>query len=141
MVFLSLYNPIILRSHPPPGTAVQVREIDRDRYGRTVAELFVANKAINLQMIKEGQAVVYPIFRRFTSRKGIFISSLHQVVTTTGISKKLQNLASLRRKITNLFVSCNYYQMDGLKTLKHPSHRGCICQLALLIGDTCFSCT
>lgn len=43
----------------PSGTAVQVREIDRDRYGRTVAELFVANKSINLQMVKEGQAVVY----------------------------------------------------------------------------------
>lgn len=43
----------------PPGTAVQVREITRDRYGRTVAELFVGNKSVNLQMVKEGQAVVY----------------------------------------------------------------------------------
>ncbi len=36
----------------PLGTAVKVREIDRDRYGRTVAELFIANKSINLQMLK-----------------------------------------------------------------------------------------
>lgn len=43
----------------PPGTAVQVREIARDRYGRTVAELFIANESINLQMVREGQAVVY----------------------------------------------------------------------------------
>lgn len=43
----------------PPGTAVQVREITRDRYGRTVAELFIANKSVNLQMVQEGQAVVF----------------------------------------------------------------------------------
>lgn len=43
----------------PPGTTVQIREITRDRYGRTVAELFVGNKSVNLQMVQEGQAVVY----------------------------------------------------------------------------------
>lgn len=43
----------------PTGIAVQVREITRDRYGRTVAELFVANKSVNLQMVKDGFAVVY----------------------------------------------------------------------------------
>ena len=43
----------------PPGTAVQVREITRDRYGRTVAELYAGKKSVNLQMIKDGQAVVY----------------------------------------------------------------------------------
>ncbi|MEP0755200.1 thermonuclease family protein [Trichocoleus sp. Lan] len=43
----------------PPGKAVQVREIERDRYGRTVAELYLANQSVNLQMVKQGQAVVY----------------------------------------------------------------------------------
>jgi micrococcal nuclease len=43
----------------PAGQAVQVREIERDRYGRTVAELFLGNQSVNLMMIKEGQAVVY----------------------------------------------------------------------------------
>ena len=43
----------------PLGTAVQVREITRDRYGRTVAELYVGKQSINLQMVKDGQAVVY----------------------------------------------------------------------------------
>ncbi len=43
----------------PAGKAVQVREITRDRYGRTVAELYVGKQSINLQMVKEGQAVVY----------------------------------------------------------------------------------
>lgn len=38
---------------------MQVREITRDRYGRTVAELYVGKQSVNLQMIKEGQAVVY----------------------------------------------------------------------------------
>lgn len=43
----------------PSDTPVQVRTITRDRYGRTVAELYVGERSINLQMVKEGQAVVY----------------------------------------------------------------------------------
>ena len=43
----------------PPGTAVQIRTITQDRYGRTVAELYVGKQSFNLQMVKEGQAVVY----------------------------------------------------------------------------------
>ncbi len=43
----------------PPGKPVQVREIDRDRYGRTIAELYVGKRSINLQMVREGQSVVY----------------------------------------------------------------------------------
>ncbi|WP_009631551.1 thermonuclease family protein [Synechocystis sp. PCC 7509] len=43
----------------PPGTAVQVRTITRDLYGRTVAELYAGKKSVNLQMVKDGQAVVY----------------------------------------------------------------------------------
>lgn len=43
----------------PKGKAVQVREIERDRYGRMVAEVFVGDRSVNLQMVKEGQAVVY----------------------------------------------------------------------------------
>jgi len=43
----------------PPGQAVQVRKIDQDRYERTVAELYLGNQSVNLQMVKEGHAVVY----------------------------------------------------------------------------------
>jgi len=43
----------------PLGTPVQVRTITRDRYGRTVAELYVSGRSVNLQMVKDGQAVVY----------------------------------------------------------------------------------
>lgn len=43
----------------PPGLAVQVREIERDRYGRTVAELYKGSQSVNLQLVKEGKAVVY----------------------------------------------------------------------------------
>ncbi len=44
----------------PPGQAVQVREVDTDRYGRTVAELYLGNQSVNLTMVKEGSAIVYP---------------------------------------------------------------------------------
>ncbi len=43
----------------PPSQAVQVRAIERDRYDRTVAELYLGNQSVNLQLVKEGMAVVY----------------------------------------------------------------------------------
>ncbi|MBD2364851.1 thermonuclease family protein [Anabaena minutissima FACHB-250] len=41
------------------GQSVQVRSIERDRYKRLVAEVFVNNRSVNLTMVQEGQAVVY----------------------------------------------------------------------------------
>ena len=43
----------------PVGTAVQMRGIDVDRYAREVAELYVGDQSINLQLVQEGYAVVY----------------------------------------------------------------------------------
>jgi endonuclease YncB( thermonuclease family) len=44
----------------PIGQVVQLREADRDRYGRTVAEVYVNGRSINLQLVQEGMAVIYP---------------------------------------------------------------------------------
>jgi len=54
----------------------------------------------------------------------------------TGGSEKLQNLASLRGKITDLFVSCNEHQMDRLKALKYLSHGWFVGQLMQLIRNS-----
>lgn len=43
----------------PIGQSVKLREIETDKYGRTVGEIFVGNKSINLEMVKAGQAAVY----------------------------------------------------------------------------------
>ncbi|MBE9144887.1 thermonuclease family protein [Planktothrix mougeotii] len=45
----------------PIGTQVTIREIDTDKYGRTVGEVVTSNtgRNINLLMVSEGQAVVY----------------------------------------------------------------------------------
>ena len=43
----------------PPNLQVQLRIADTDRYGRTVAEVFSNSQSINLQIVAEGQAVVY----------------------------------------------------------------------------------
>lgn len=38
---------------------VQVQVVDRDRYGRAVARLFVGNEDVGLAMVRQGKAVVY----------------------------------------------------------------------------------
>ena len=43
----------------PKGQSVQLREINRDRYGRTVAEVFTNGRSVNLQMVADGMAAVY----------------------------------------------------------------------------------
>lgn len=43
----------------PAQQVVTVRAIEKDRYGRTVAEVYADDKLINLEMVKGGQAVVY----------------------------------------------------------------------------------
>jgi micrococcal nuclease len=43
----------------PVGQSVQVRSIERDKYKRLVAEVFVNNRSVNLMMVQEGQAAVY----------------------------------------------------------------------------------
>ena len=43
----------------PTGQAINLRIIEKDRYSRTVAEVYKNNQSVNLQMVKEGHAVVY----------------------------------------------------------------------------------
>ncbi|NEQ48196.1 MAG: thermonuclease family protein [Leptolyngbya sp. SIOISBB] len=43
----------------PEGSPVTVREVDTDRYGRTVAEVYKAGQSVGLQLVTEGYAVVY----------------------------------------------------------------------------------
>ena len=50
----------LLRSLLPVGTQITLREINRDRYGRTVAEVFKGQDSVNLAMVANGQAVIYP---------------------------------------------------------------------------------
>jgi len=48
-----------LQELAPAGTAINIREIDTDQYGRTVAELYNGEESINLQLVQEGHVVVY----------------------------------------------------------------------------------
>ena len=43
----------------PRDTAIELRVMERDRYGRTVAEIFQGGRSINLQLVQEGAAVAY----------------------------------------------------------------------------------
>lgn len=43
----------------PRGSAVTIRTVDIDRYGRTVAEIYSNGQSIGLQLVSQGYAVVY----------------------------------------------------------------------------------
>lgn len=43
----------------PKNQTVQLRVVEKDRYGCTVAEVFKNGQSVNLQMVQEGRAVVY----------------------------------------------------------------------------------
>jgi micrococcal nuclease len=51
-----------LRQLIPRGSSLQFREADTDRYGRMVAEVYAGGQLVNLQMVREGHAVVYTQF-------------------------------------------------------------------------------
>ncbi|PSB02358.1 thermonuclease family protein [Merismopedia glauca] len=55
----------------PIGKSIDIRAIEKDRYGRTVGEIFVNNKSINLQMVAEGQAVVYRQYPSFVTLRRV----------------------------------------------------------------------
>ena len=48
----------------PVGQTITLQVVERDRYGRTVAEVYRGNLSVNLQMVQEGQAVVYRQYLR-----------------------------------------------------------------------------
>ena len=43
----------------PTGQAIQLHVVDKDRYGRTVAEVYQGNESVNLRLVREGMVVVY----------------------------------------------------------------------------------
>ncbi|WP_262985848.1 thermonuclease family protein [Nostoc sp. 'Peltigera membranacea cyanobiont' 232] len=43
----------------PVGQGMTLRAVETDKYKRLVAEVFVDNRSVNLNMVQEGQAVVY----------------------------------------------------------------------------------
>jgi endonuclease YncB( thermonuclease family) len=45
----------LLADHDP----VQLRVIDQDRYGRTVAQVFAGERDVGLELVRQGQAVMY----------------------------------------------------------------------------------
>lgn len=48
-----------LKTLLPVGSTVDLRKINTDRYGRTVGEVTAGSALVNLQLVKEGLAVVY----------------------------------------------------------------------------------
>ena len=54
----------VLTSLAPVGSQVSLRVQTRDRYGRTVAEVFRGQQNLNVQMVRRGQAFAYRQYLR-----------------------------------------------------------------------------
>ncbi len=50
-----------------PADKVTLRVMDTDHYGRTVAQLYVGNQDLGLEMVRQGGAVVYERYNEFKS--------------------------------------------------------------------------
>ncbi len=48
-----------LRQWLPAGQSIHYRAVERDRYNRLVAEIFLNQRSLNLALVQEGQAAVY----------------------------------------------------------------------------------
>jgi endonuclease YncB( thermonuclease family) len=42
----------------PPGSSVVIRSVEKDKSGRTVGEVYLNNRSVNLRLVEEGNAVV-----------------------------------------------------------------------------------
>lgn len=60
----------------PLGSTVRLRTIAEDRFGRTVAEVFYQGQNLNLQLVREGHAVVYRQFLEGCDRNAYFPAEL-----------------------------------------------------------------
>ena len=49
----------LLKNLIPIGTKVRLNIVDKDRYQRLIAEIFVEDNLVNALMVKEGKALVY----------------------------------------------------------------------------------
>ncbi len=53
------------RSLLPRRDSIRLRVMDQDRYGRTVAQVFAGERDLGLEMVRQGQAVVYEQYNNF----------------------------------------------------------------------------
>ncbi|WP_338431967.1 thermonuclease family protein [Synechococcus elongatus] len=65
-----------LKQLTPVGSVVRLRTFNRDRFGRLIAEVFHAGKNVNLQLVREGQAVVYRQYLRGCDRNAYLPAEL-----------------------------------------------------------------
>ena len=59
-----------LQTLAPVGASVTVQGSTRDRYGRTVAEIFRGKTNVNLELVRRGDAFVYRQYLRDCDRNG-----------------------------------------------------------------------
>jgi micrococcal nuclease len=69
----------------PRGTAIELRVMETDRYGRTVAEVYRDGRSINLQLVQEGAAVVYREYLRKCDRAAFLSAETTAKISHSGL--------------------------------------------------------
>ena len=77
-----------LRQLTPVGSTIRLPTLTRDRFGRIVAEVFYQGKNVNLELVKEGQAVVYRQYLRGCDRNAYLPAELEAKQRRSGFWKQ-----------------------------------------------------
>jgi len=71
-----------LRGRLPDDSLVRVDAIEKDRYGRTVAEIFVRESFINAEMVREGHAWHYQRYSGNCPNRGEIVRAANSTQLT-----------------------------------------------------------
>jgi len=66
----------------PDNATIRVNAIEKDRYGRTVAEIFLGESFINAEMVKEGHAWHYRRYSGNCRNRGAIVEAAQETELT-----------------------------------------------------------
>ena len=66
----------------PDHATVRLKPIEKDRYGRTVAEIFLGERFINAEMVREGHAWHYQRYSGNCPNRGAIVKAANSTQLT-----------------------------------------------------------
>jgi len=74
-----------LQSLVPVGTSVTIQGRKKDRYGRTVSEVYRGNTNVNLELVRRGQAFAYRQYLQGCDREAYLKAERRAEASRTGV--------------------------------------------------------